>query len=417
MAIPGIFERPPGSGVWWISYLDADGVRRREKAGKMSAALDLVAARRLQVRKGELIPPRQHREWTFRRLAEAAIAAKRQRLAPATITTDNLRLGRLLPLLGGIRFDRVTPEKIEGALTQLRSLYDLSTSTLNRYRSLISSVFSFAVRAGRVAANPATRVQRYPENDSRVRWLRADEISVLRGVLQNAVHEAEFDLALHTGMRRGEQWGLRWRDVDIQNRDVKVKGKTGERHVTLNSTAIAALESLRALSGAGEFVVPDANARPASRDMRSWFEDGVRAAGIVNFRWHDLRHTFASTLVINGVHLRNVQELLGHKSIVTTMKYAHLSSGHLREAVEKMNDEEAETMSKKSSGKSKAKPVKAKKGAAKKARKPKPAPLDEGERDRQEMHTEAEESPEPEAAAPAEDVDPQAEGDKSQGPY
>lgn len=75
---------------------------------------------------------------------------------------------------------------------------------------------------------------------------------------------------------------------------------------------------------------------PRNRDWRRWFEDVLAQAKIPNFRWHDLRHTFASRLVVAGVPLRAVQILLGHKRIETTLRYSHLSDTHLRDAVEKL---------------------------------------------------------------------------------
>ena len=69
---------------------------------------------------------------------------------------------------------------------------------------------------------------------------------------------------------------------------------------------------------------------------RRWFERCVRLAKIRNFRWHDLRHTFASRLVMSGVDIRSVQELLGHRSILMTMRYAHLSPGHQQANVERL---------------------------------------------------------------------------------
>lgn len=102
----------------------------------------------------------------------------------------------------------------------------------------------------------------------------------------------------------------------------------------LNDEAKAAIEKLRAMSGEKEFVCPDANSG-AVRDLRQWFREACDAAKVANFRWHDLRHTFASRLVMAGADIRAVQELLGHASIVMTMKYSHLSSEHRKRAVSK----------------------------------------------------------------------------------
>ena len=333
--IRGIFERPPESGVHWISYFDTEGKRRREKAGKLTAALDMLAQRRQQIKKGEYIPPRQMRAWTFKQLAEKAIKRKAQRLAEGTIETDTIRLGQLTPLIGHVRFDRLTPERIEQTLATLKES-GLTNSTLNRYRSFISSVFSYAEKANLVATNPVRRVERYEENDARTRWLTAEEEAAIRKELVADQHEWEFDLALHTGMRRGEQFSLRWKDVDLEHGNLTVKGKTGTRDVSANPIAIAALRKLHAMSGEREFVCPD-NDGSQKRDWRQWFEDAVKAAGVKNVRRHDLRHTFATRLVVDEhVDLRVVQELLGHADIKQTMKYSHPSADHRAAATAKL---------------------------------------------------------------------------------
>lgn len=338
MAIRGIFERPPRSGVWWISYCDGEGKRHREKVGRRSAALDALGRRRLEVKEGRYIPPRAGARLTFRDLANAAMTQKKLRLAPASYETDMLRLKQLLPLIGNLPADRLTPARIEETLAHFRR--QVSSSTVNRFHALISSIYKFAVHAGRVSINPASKVKRYKENESRIRWLRPEEEKAIRDALIADAHEYEFDLALHTGMRRGEQFGLQWKDVDLERGILTVRGKTGRRHVVANSNATAALRKLHAITGKETHVSPDAD-NDVKRDWRRWLEDAAKKAGVEDFHWHDLRHTFASRLVMNGVDIRTVQELLGHKSIVMTMKYSHLAPDHRQAAVEKMNPQEA----------------------------------------------------------------------------
>lgn len=338
MAIRGIFERPPRSGVWWISYCDSEGKRHREKAGRRSAALDALGRRRLEVKEGRYIPPRAGARLTFRDLAMAAMSQKKLRLAPTSYETDTLRLKQLLPIIGNLPADRLTPARIDETLAHFRR--SVSSSTVNRFHALISSIYKFAVHAGRVPVNPATKVKRYKENESRIRWLRPEEEKALREALVADTHEWELDLALNTGMRRGEQFGLQWKDVDIERGNLTVRGKTGRRHIVANDQAKAALRKLFAVTGKETHVCPDAGA-DVKRDWRRWLEVAAKTAGVKDFRWHDLRHTFASRLVMNGVDIRTVQSLLGHKSIVQTMKYAHLAPDHRQAAVEKMNPQEA----------------------------------------------------------------------------
>src|ERR1700675_125303 len=331
--IPGIFERPPKSGVWWISYYDAEGKRHRERAGRRVSAIDAITRRRREIREGRFVPPSKGTRLTFRELAKAAMAQKKLRLAPGSYNMDFWRLRKLLPLIGNVPADRMNSARLEETMAHLKK--SVSNSTVNRYRSLISSIYSFGVRSDRMAFNPVSKVKPYRENEPRLRYLKDDEEPRLRAAIANPVHEAELELALHTGMRRGEQFKLEWANVNLVRGILTVRGKSGRRHIVANSTALAALVKLKEISGATKYVCPDANDK-LTRDTRSWFERAVKNAGILDFRFHDLRHTFASRLVMAGVDIRTVQELLGHKNIAMTMRYSHLSADHRMAAVEKM---------------------------------------------------------------------------------
>jgi integrase len=146
-------------------------------------------------------------------------------------------------------------------------------------------------------------------------------------------------LALNTGLRRGELLRLRWRDIDLERRLLTVRGedaKTGQtRYVPLNSEAVTVVNVWRPSS-----CEPDSCVFPSSEEWtplayirKAW--TGVLDAALVSgFRFHDLRHTFASKLVMAGVDLNTVRELLGHKSVVMTLRYAHLAPEHKAAAVE-----------------------------------------------------------------------------------
>jgi integrase len=334
-AVRGIFERPPRSGVWWISYQDAGGKRHREKTGRRAAAIDAVARRRLEVKEGRFIPPRAGDRVTFRELATAALAHKKLLLAPLSYETDLGRLRKLYPLIGNVPADCLTAARIAETLAHLKA--STTGSTVNRYRSVISSVYSFAVRAGRMTTNPVARVERFRENPSRLNWLRPEQEKAVRETIDTNRHETEFSLVLNTGMRRGENWNLVWRDVDLVHGNITVHGKTGRRHIPANASAKEALLQLQKISGDDEFVCPDRNAaKNVARDWRHWFEDAVEKAGVEDFHFHDIRHTFGSRLIMQGVDIRTVQELMGHKDIRVTMKYSHLADDHRKAAVEKM---------------------------------------------------------------------------------
>jgi len=131
-------------------------------------------------------------------------------------------------------------------------------------------------------------------------------------------------------MRRSEQYGASWENVDFANNLLKIpKSKHGEvRYVRLNSRVQAVLAMLKPTPAEGRIM--------KLKNPRGWFEKAIKDSGLHDFRWHDLRHTFISRLVMNAVDLRTVQELAGHKTIQMTMRYAHLAPSHVAAAVEKL---------------------------------------------------------------------------------
>jgi integrase len=150
-------------------------------------------------------------------------------------------------------------------------------------------------------------------------------------------HMPEFEIALHTGMRPSEQYGLIWSRVDLVRKLITTpKSKNGNtRHVPLNSIALAAFQELFARSSGQGRVFVNMQGEPL-KGYKHWFDPALREAGISFFTWYCLRHTFASRLVMAGVDLRTVAELMGHKTIQMTMRYAHLAPAHKLAAVERL---------------------------------------------------------------------------------
>jgi site-specific recombinase XerD len=139
-------------------------------------------------------------------------------------------------------------------------------------------------------------------------------------------------------MRPSEQYSLIWSTVDLARKLVTIpKSKNGKtRHIPLNSVAVAAFQALqkRSLNTASPVFVNMHG--KALRGYKHWFDSAVSAAGVRDFTWYCLRHDFASRLVMAGVDLRTVAELMGHKTIQMTMRYAHLAPAHRLAAVERI---------------------------------------------------------------------------------
>jgi len=145
-------------------------------------------------------------------------------------------------------------------------------------------------------------------------------------------------MAVHTEMRRREMLSLRWVDIDLRKRTIMLtKTKNNEpRILPINEPLAVALQHTpRHVDSA--FVFCDREGKPYDR-IDNGFRRACKRAGITNVRFHDLRHTFASHLVMKGANLRSVQELLGHKTAKMTTRYTHLSTPHLRETVRLLDD-------------------------------------------------------------------------------
>jgi len=145
----------------------------------------------------------------------------------------------------------------------------------------------------------------------------------------------ELDLAINTGIRKGSQYGLTWDMVDGEGRTLDIPRTKNEEaiHVPLNDAAIAALQVVHARGdGKGRVFQSEKTGEPLENG-RHWFDDAVIEAGIKNLRWHDLRHTFASRLRMKGTPLEDIADLLGHKSLTMTRRYAQLGPNKLHGVV------------------------------------------------------------------------------------
>jgi site-specific recombinase XerD len=307
-----------------------------ERRGKIAAR---AVSRIKRMSKG---PKRSTR---FRDLVSPALEAKHLRGNEASsIHTDRGRLRRILPAIGHLTLRQLTPGRIERFLQDLArgdAAHDpVKGATVNRYHSLLSTIFQHAVRQRLAKVNPLAggSVPWSKEAKIHVRYLADDEqrrlLAEIREDCPRKVLEVE--LAILTGMRRGEQFNAKWADWKIQEGILNVRGKTGPREVRISRAARVCLTRLRKRAPKDQmFITPERN--EAARDRRVWFENAVKNAELQEaFRYHDLRHTFCSRLVSAGVPLLDVQRLAGHKSYSTTLRYAHLSPDHLKRAVEKV---------------------------------------------------------------------------------
>jgi len=328
----GVFEKVPGSDIWWIRYIDAQGRFRREKAGTKGMAIDLYRKRKTEALEGKKLPERLRRATvTFAEIAKEALTHSKVHKATTSYRCDAGRMEVLLAWFREYPAESITAQDIERQFQK----QEWAPATANRYRALLSLTYRLAIRNGKAKENPARLVPHRLEDNARIRFLSADEETALRKAIEERCPERmpEFDFALNTGLRLSEQYGLLWENVSVPLRMLTIlRSKNGAmRHVPLNQAAVKALETLHKRYPASELVCGGA------REPRRWFEPVLKDAKVASFSWHCLRHTFASRLVMAGVDIRTVQELLGHKTIGMTVRYSHLAPKHTLAAVERLD--------------------------------------------------------------------------------
>ena len=216
----------------------------------------------------------------------------------------------------------------------------MSNARVNRYLAALSSAMTTSINEWHwLEENPVKKVKRLKEPKMRVRYLDEIEREKLLQACQDSNNEDLYlavVMSLSTGARRMEIWSLKWSDVDIEEGILTFeKTKNDQRRsVPVSGHALSLLKQKRKKGILGSTLIFPSLVDPSKPfDFRRPFNLALKKAGIENFRWHDLRHSAASYMVQNGVSLRIVGEILGHRDLSVTQRYAHLSPEHLRESI------------------------------------------------------------------------------------
>jgi len=250
--------------------------------------------------------------------------------------------------LGNYTLADVTPsliaqyrEKLAEGITARGKLR--TPATINRYLAVLSHLFTVATKEwGWVEDNPLRKVTKPKEPRGRVRFLSDDERTRLLAECKdndNPYLYIVVVLALSTGARRMEILGLSWKDVDLQRGIITLhETKNGDRRILpLVGHALALMSEHSKIRNIHcDLVFPSHNLKQPM-DIRTPWETVLKRAGITNFHFHDLRHSAASYLAMNGASLAEIAEVLGHKTLQMVKRYAHLSEAHTARVVANMN--------------------------------------------------------------------------------
>lgn len=340
-----------------IRFRDQFGKLQTESIGPSKEfARKVLEKRRTEVREGQYFPAIARARISFEEIIDDALESTRAahtRKYEGSRRFRDYRYGIIRRWFPGRAAASIPAAELQTRLTD----HAKTPATFNQYRVALSKAYKLAIANKKATENPAVSTELQKLNNGRERYLNQftpaktedpelkslkDEESRLRAVIRrrSPAKEAEFDLALFTGLRWGEQYGLRWRNVDLEHKLITIElGKSGKReHLPLNRTALRALVELRrhastdGAEAANELVCPE----QTEWAHRQWWSGIKQEAGVRDFRWHDLRHTFASRLVMADVNILKVQKLMRHKTIEMTLRYAHLAPEDLQEAIEKL---------------------------------------------------------------------------------
>ena len=379
--------QPSGVMTYYVDYRNAEGRRNRFRIGNSGnvtpqQARDVAQTKAAQVTQGADL---QLEKKTARREAELS---KRRTLrvfledvyAPwakqhHSKTTDTARkITTAFPAFLNKSMAEITPWLIEKWRTEHKK-NGKAPATVNRELAALKGVLTKAVEWNYLAVHPLPRgkvKQEKIDDIGLIRYLTTAEEGRLREALDRRERTARIEratanewrevrdyellpdlwrapfvdylkpmvlLALNTGLRRGELFNLDWESMNLATRIVTVAGATAKskktRHVPLNDEAFEVVSAWKSQAPDKGYVFPSADGERMDNVQTSW-ENLAKAAKLLGFRFHDLRHTFASKLVMAGVDLNTVRELLGHSDIKMTLRYAHLAPQHKADAVAKL---------------------------------------------------------------------------------
>lgn len=250
------------------------------------------------------------------------------------------QLKQFCKYLGDVKVCEVSVFMLVQTLDRIQKERHLQASTRNRYLAAISHFFNTLLKWRIVAFNPALGIEKAKEAPPRQRFLSNGERERLLETCRkrNADLYLAVRLALSTGARQAEIWQLEWSSVKLDERILIFrKTKTNKPRAVLLTGSM--VDELRKREKVSRFVFPSPNLPDQAYDMKRPFMQAMKEAGIEDFRWHDLRHTFISYAAMNGLPSSVIAQIVGHTSVATTERiYTHISQAHLNESVQRVAD-------------------------------------------------------------------------------
>jgi integrase len=311
-------------------------VRRSTGTSDRKLAEAILAKVRVSIIEGQYFDRREEKERTFAEMMDRYTKEISAQKTLGSHLRDKAALKHLLPYFGEKTLAQITPKLISAYKVKRRE-ERVKASTVNKELGTIRHAFNVAIREWEwCRENPVFRIKLEQVHNERVRWLTEEEFENLLAYCPEWLKPVVL-VARYTGLRRGNIVKLRWDQVDLFRKVILLdKTKNGDRlGIPICETLMDVFKSLgkvRHLQSNYVFAVAN-DAHVSGNAVGMAFKRACKKMEVEDFRFHDLRHTFASILVQRGVDLYRVQRLLGHRDGRMTQRYSHLSPENLREAV------------------------------------------------------------------------------------
>ena len=255
----GVYEKVPGSGIWWVVYF-AEGKRKREKVGRKSDAIALYQSRKSEVRAGVKMPANMRNKGESLATVIDRALLWYESHKPKSLYNVKIHLQMFKANLGKKVAAELTPDDIDQLLSKQAVKKSWSPATVNRYKTSLSRALQLALVSGHVKQNAARLVTSRAENNWRIRWVNeAEEKRLVEAIERNCPSQLPaFIVAIHTGMRKGEQFSLEWTEIDFERRKIfLVKTKNGsDREVSMSRTCHRVLSELKS-AATNQWGVPE----------------------------------------------------------------------------------------------------------------------------------------------------------------
>jgi len=323
---------------WYLDYRDSDGNRIQKVAPLAITKEEAYLALQEEVRRDfdkEYRIKRERQSIKFKDLADMYLEnyAKSNK---RSWQDDRYRIeAHMKSFFGEIELQKFTPLLIEKYRAE-RLKTGVTKSTVNREITIMKKMFNLAIDWNLTDKNPVLKIKLFSEKDTMKERILTEEEERKLMVESPDYLKPIIVVALNTGMRRGEILNLKWKQLDLEKRLVRVENtKSGKnRMIPINDFLWQELLRVRNLNGKCKFVFPNPDTDLPYTEVKKSFKSACKRAGIDDLRFHDLRHTFATRLIESGVDLITVRDLLGHFSVRVTQRYTHSSQEQKKAAVE-----------------------------------------------------------------------------------